>query len=285
MDKILVTGAGGFVAGYLRRVLIRDGFGVASVSRSDIRPIGGETTLTVSGYDDPAIVDVARGCRAAIHLVGGGRQTVHRQYHDTNHFPAAAVAEACRAADVPRMVYLSGLGVSPDATSGYFISKYLAERAVAGSIPEPVILRPSYIIGPDDHLTSSLRRQEQAGAVTIPGSGRYMMQPISVHDAVRVLAMAATRGAFAGRTLDMVGPQTTTFAEYIRAFAGPKTRIMHVDMEEIYRDAVLGRDPAYELDDLGIMVGGYVGDHGTLRRITGMRFRTIPQMLQSGGPA
>lgn len=285
MTKILVTGAGGFVAGHLRRALIRDGFEVASVSRGGTSPIGGEAVLAVSGYGDPAIADMARGSSAAIHLVGGGRQTVRSQYHDANHRPAAAVAEACRAAGVPRMIYLSGLGVSPDATSGYFISKHLAERAVTGSVPEPVIFRPSYIIGPDDHLTSNLRRQALAGAITIPGSGRYMMQPISVHDAVQILVMAATKDAFAGRTLDMVGPQTTTFAEYVRAFAGTKTRIMHVDMEEAYRDAVLGTDPAYELDDLGIMVGGYVGDHGTLRHMTGMQFRTIPQMLQSGSPA
>ena len=285
MAKILVTGAGGFVARHLRRTLLRDGFEVISVSRSSIRPIGGERVLTVSGYGDPAIHDMARGCSAAIHLVGGGRQTIHRQYHETNQAPATAVAEACRAAGVPRMVYLSGLGVSPDAASGYFISKYLAEQTVAGSVPEPVIFRPSYIIGPDDHLTSNLRRQERAGAITIPGSGRYMMQPISVHDAVRVLSMTATKGAFAGRTLDMVGPQTTTFAEYVRAFADRKTRIIHVEMEEAYRNAVLGRSTAYELDDLGIMIGGHVGDHGTLRRITGMRFRTIPQMLQSGGTA
>ena len=285
MPKVLVTGASGFVARHLRMALSRDGFDIVSASRGSVEPLPGETTHAISGYDDPAIYDAARGCIAAMHLVGSGRQTVRQSYGSANHTPAAAIARVCRMVQIPRMVYLSGLGVSADAPTGYFISKYLAERAVTSSVAEPVIFRPSYIIGPDDHLTANLRRQESTGTILVPGSGDYPMQPISVHDVVRILEMAATAGRFAGRTLDMVGPQTVTFAEYVRKFAGSRSKIEHADMERVYRDAVLNRGPTYELDDLNIMIGGYIGDHDALRRMTRMRFRTIPDMLQPGGPA
>ena len=285
MTKVLVTGAGGFVARNLRPALVHDGFEVISVSRSGMEPVEGERMLPISGYDDPGISEAARGCRAAIHLVGGGQQTIHQLYHDTNYLPAAAVASICRELGIPRLVYLSGLGVSPHATSGYFISKYMAEQAVIRSVPEPVIFRPSYILGRDDHLTANLRRQARTGAIIIPGSGDYTMQPISIRDTVHILKMSATAGNFAGRTLDMVGPHTITFAEYARAFAGAHARIVHTSMERTYQDAVLDRSPIYTLDDLSIMVGGYGGDHATLHRMTGLQFQTIPQMLQAGSGA
>ena len=282
MAKILVTGATGFVARNLRAALVRGGHRVTSVSRGRPEPLDGETVVSVSGYDDPDMLRAARGCRAAVHLAGSGRQTVEGTYADANHAPAAAVARICKELGIPRMAYLSGLGVSPHATSGYFISKYMAERAVS-EVPEPVILRPSYIIGPDDHLTAGLNRQVQGGTITIPGSGDYMMQPIAIRDVVRILEMAATAPRMAGRTLDLVGPQTLTFAEYVSAFAGARAGIKHADMETAYRDAVLGRNPVYELDDLNIMVAGYVGDHAELREATGMEFCGVPKMLQACG--
>ena len=282
MAEILVTGATGFVARNLRAALIYNGHRVTSVSRNRPEPLDGETVVSVCGYDDPDITRAARGCGAVVHLAGSGRQTVRCTYADANHAPAAAVARMCTKLGIPRMVYLSGLGVSPYATSGYFISKYMAERAVSG-VAEPVILRPSYIIGSDDHLTAGLKRQMRGGVITVPGSGDYAMQPVAIGDVVRVLEMAATAPRMAGRTLDLVGPQTTTFAEYASALAGTRAEIMHADMETTYRDAVLGKNPAYELDDLNIMVAGYVGDHGELREATGMEFCDVPEMLRACG--
>ena len=285
MAKILVTGAGGFVARNLRPALVRRGHHVVSASRNRLKPLDGETTISVSRYDDAEILRAARGCQAAIHLVGSGRQTIHQQYADANHVPAAAVARMCQDLDIPRLIYLSGLGVSSRAATGYFISKYMAERAVSKSVSEPVIFRPSYIIGSDDYLTANLRRQAERGAITVPGSGNYRMQPISIYDVTRILEMAATAPDLAGHTLDMVGPQTTSFLGYVSAFGGPHTRIIHGDMEATYQDAILNENPTYELDDLNIMLGGYVGDHATLRQATGLQFRTIPQMLQACGAA
>ena len=279
MAGIMVTGAGGFVGRNLRAALVRNGHHVTSVSRGRPAPLDGERMLHVSRYDDPQIYGAARGCSTVIHLVGGGRQTVTQSYTDINHAPAAALARMCRESGIRRMIYLSGLGVSPHTTSGYFISKYTAERVVCG-VAEPVILRPSYIIGADDHLTANLDRQIRGGVVAIPGSGSYMMQPVSIHDAVHILEKAATDPRMAGLTLDLVGPKRLTFEEYVRAYVGGRADIIHTDMETAYRDAVLADNPVYELDDLNIMVAGYVGDHARLKEVTGMRFHTS---LQAGG--
>ena len=279
MAGIMVTGAGGFVARNLRAALVRNGHHVTSVSRGKPAPLDGEKMLHVSTYDDPQIHEAAKRCGAVIHLVGGGRQTITESYADTNHAPAVALARTCRESGIRRMVYLSGLGVSPYTTSGYFISKYAAERAVCG-VAEPVILRPSYIIGVDDHLTVNLNRQIRRGMVAIPGSGSYRMQPVSIRDVTQTLEKAATDPRMAGRTLDLVGPQTLTFEEYVRAYVGGRADIIHTDMETAYRDAVLADNPVYELDDLNIMVAGYTGDHARLKEVTGMQFY---HSLQTGG--
>src|SRR5205085_2365727 len=51
---------------------------------------------------------------------------------------------------VRRFIYLSGAGTRPGRTEPWFRAKERAERAITASGMEYVILRPSWIYGPDD---------------------------------------------------------------------------------------------------------------------------------------
>ena len=279
MAGVFVTGASGFVARNTRRALTKEGFQVVSASRRNFTTFGNEKALTTADYTEKFMVDEIRGFDAAIHLVGSGRQTAQDQYQTSNQDVTRSVINLCRTAGIGRIIYLSGLGVSPGTTLGYFISKYKAELAVSESGLEYVIFRPSYIVGNDDHLTENLARQSREGGIVVPGSGRYAIQPISVHDVAAVLVRAVTAGSLHNSILDMVGPETVTFAEYVRMFANQDTPVSHMDMESAYQQAILSKDPYYGVDDLNIMVAGFTGDHARLRRATGMKFRTIQQII------
>lgn len=276
---VFVTGASGFVARNTRKALTEEGFQVVSASRSNFTTLEDEKALITADYTEEYMVSEIRGFEAAIHLVGSGRQTTQNQYQTSNQDTTCNVISLCRMAGIGRIIYLSGLGVSPDTTLGYFISKYKAEQAISESGLEYVIFRPSYIVGNDDHLTENLTRQSKEGGIVVPGSGRYAIQPISIHDVAAVLVRAVTAGSLRNRILDMVGPQTVTFAEYARMFAGPDTPVSHMDMESAYRQAILSEDPRYGVDDLNIMVAGFTGDHTKLLQTTNMKFRTIQQMV------
>lgn len=283
MAGVFVTGASGFVARNIRRALVDDGFEVVSASRRSFEAFGDEIALTTADYTGDGIPEHIGGFDAAIHLVGSGRQTYQSQYRTANLDVTDNVIRLCQRAGVRRIIYLSGLGVSPDATLCYFISKYQAEQAIIGSGLEYAIFRPSYIIGKDDYLTRNLARQASDGSVVVPGSGRYAIQPISIDDVVRVLERAVSAESLRNSILDMVGPQPITFREYVEAFAGRDVSVSYMDMESAYREAILSKDPRYDVDDLNILVAGFVGDHDGLRRATGIaEFRTAQMMLEAG---
>ena len=44
------------------------------------------------------------------------------------------------------------------------------------------IFRPSYILGVDDYLTKNISKQILKKQVLIPGSGNFVLQPISIDD-------------------------------------------------------------------------------------------------------
>lgn len=254
--KIAVTGASGFVAG----ALLARAPGAARIS-------GGTT-----GYGIGGMARAMRGCAAVAHLAGGGKPD-GRGYGNAQ--VTEAVVRAAQRAGVRRIVYLSGLGVSAKNTSAYFASKLEAERLIKESGLEYALLRPSYIVGDSDYLTRSLRRQARRGAVAVPGDGSYAMQPVGVEDAAAVVERAAGARSFAGRTIDLVGPEKVSFAQYARLFLrreGLLARLERVPLAEAVRLSVSGRFP-YSADDMCILLGGFEGDYARLRRAYGADLR------------
>ena len=79
----------------------------------------------------------------------------------------------------------------------------------------------------------------------------------------------------------MVGPRAIPFKDYIRIAAGKDAPIRHIEMEEAYRRAVRGEQTSYGVDDLNILVGGFVGDHSSLREASGFEFHDF---LEAGRP-
>ncbi len=271
--KIFVTGASGFVAKNIRCALSKAGHQIVSTSRKRVTPVlHNEENLQTDYSDDHSIIPHMKSAHAAIHLVGSGMQTTSIQYHMINQRLTERVIRWCKDADIPRIIYFSGLGVSADTTQGYFISKYLAEEAIRQSGLDYVIFRPSYIIGKDDYLSCNLQRQIKDGNVVIPGSGKYVMQPISIHDVVRIVIKSIHDDTFCNRTLDMVGPRIISYKSYVKMFAKNSARITHMDAEEAYRQAICGETTYYSIDDLNIMMGSFVGNHDKLASISGMKF-------------
>ncbi|RNJ76985.1 MAG: NAD-dependent epimerase/dehydratase family protein [Nitrosopumilus sp. H13] len=280
MVRIAVTGAGGFVARHLRRHLLQNGIDTVSISRKNFAPLRGEQKIISKNYKDGVLSGI-RGSDALIHLVGIGRQSIRNSYGAVNTGTARNMIQLCERAGIRRIIYLSGLGVSPAAELEYFISKYNAEQLIKKSELDYVIFRPSYIVGGDDPLSMHLKKQIKNTAIEIPGSGRYSFQPVHIGDVVRILMDSATKSKFRNKTLDLVGPERITFERYVRLFS-PGTRIKKMELEKAYRAAMTnpGQEPG--VDDLNIMIGSFEGDHDRLANTAGTKFQSVVKLLKSG---
>ena len=91
---------------------------------------------------------------------------------------------------IKSIFYFSGLGVSKNSTSRYFISKFKAEQIIINSGLNYTIFRPSYIIGKDDYLTKNVQKQIRKNKIVIPGSGKYIIQPIFINDVCKIVYLA-----------------------------------------------------------------------------------------------
>lgn len=276
MAKIAITGATGYVARNLRRLLARNHIRTVCIARRDFAAAGSEQKIVTSDYDLP----VLRGCSCLVHLAGSGYPSQDSSMESANAGLAGRVISACKRSGIGRIIFTSGLGVSPRPTTSYFASKYRAEQEIISSGLEYVIFRPSYIVGRADPLSRNIQKQLRRGQVVIPGSGRYMLQPVMIDDAVSVLHQATYTPRYAGRTLDLVGPKTISFARFVRLYA-PDSKIRRVPLERVMQQAVFGRGSPYMPDDLAILVGGFTGDHDRLARLSGIDFKG-PDSLKSG---
>src|SRR5574341_1308467 len=216
---ILLTGATGFVGRHLVRRLTGAGEGVRCLVRPGSPYL---TWLQSHGVEfslghllNPEVMDAAcRGCRQVIHLaapIHEGRDTLVARVHDQG---MAYLLDSSRAARVERFLMVSPLGTGSSAGLPFLRSRGRAEDQLRGSGIPFVILQSSLMFGPGDRLISGMiRLMQRTGLLLIPGTGKTMLQPIWVGDAVSCVLRALTDDEVVDRTIPIGGPQHLSYEE------------------------------------------------------------------------
>ena len=286
MDKlpqIVITGASGFVAKNLRKYLSEQNIHLISISRKNFKSFKNETKIISKTYDEKLLLPKIKNSDALIHLIGIGKQSIKTDYESINVQLTQKIVNLTKKAKIKKLVYTSGLGVSADSSIGYFISKFKAEKSIIDSKINYTIFRPSYIVGKDDLFTKYLKKSIKKNKIVIPGSGNYLIQPISVVDVTKLILQSITDEKFKNKTLDLVGPEKISFKKYIQLFLQKKkTKLYHIDFEDAYYRAITNSKFDYGIDDLNILVGNFVGDHKKLRNLSKMNFQSVKELLKTG---
>jgi NADH dehydrogenase len=281
--QVVVTGASGFVAKNVRKYLSDNNIKLISISRNDFKKFKNEIKIITKNYDEKIISSKLKNSDALIHLVGIGKQTVDNDYNFINTELTKKIINLCKKSKINKIIYTSGLGVSPNTSLGYFISKYKAEQLIMNSNLDYTIFRPSYIIGKDDHFTKYLKKQIKTGQIRIPGSGNYSIQPISIDDVVKIIFNAITQNNFSKMILDLVGSESFTFQKYVKEFSrGTNTKIKKINLETVYHEAISNPKSEFGVDDLNLLIGDFKGDHKKLKNISKIKFSSISKLLKSG---
>ncbi|MHA7733073.1 NAD-dependent epimerase/dehydratase family protein [Nitrosopumilus sp. S6] len=281
--QIVVTGASGFVAKNLRKYLSEKNVHLISISRKNFKSLKNETKVISKNYDQKLLITKIKNADALIHLIGIGKQSVKTDYESINHQLTQKIVNLSIKAKIKKLVYTSGLGVSSDTSVGYFISKFKAEQSIIDSKINYTIFRPSYIVGKDDLFTKYLKKSIKKNKITIPGSGKYSIQPISINDVTKLIFQSIIDKKFKNKTIDLVGPEIFSFEKYIQLFLQKKkTKLCYVDIENAFHLAITNSQFDYGIDDLNILVGNFVGDHKKLRNLSKMNFQSVKELLKTG---
>ena len=280
--KIIITGANGFVATNIRKYLSEKNIDIISISRNDFRKFKNEEKIISKNYEEKIILPVIKNSYALIHLIGIGNQSVETDFNTINTDITRHVINLCKKAKIKKIIYTSGLGVSSDSSLGYFISKYNAEKLIIDSGLDYTIFRPSYIVGKNDLLTKYLKKQIKNKIIEIPGSGTYSIQPIYINDAVQIIFKSIIESKFKNKIIDLVGPDYISFIKYVKLFSKGNSKIKKINLENSYHNAINNPKSSFRVDDLNILIGNFKGNHEKLRKISGIDFKSIIELLKSG---
>ncbi len=260
--RLVLTGANGFVGRHVIQAAAAEGWEVAGVVRNEAAAraviAAGGRPLRHAGLEAAALSEAFAGATAVVHLAQIGSEKPGVTFAEVNVEGTRRVAEAARAAGVPRVVYFSGLGIAhygawPRCTNPYFLSKLEAETALFASGLEVAVFRPSYILGPGDSWAPFILRQMAAGELERVGDGLYRMQPIAVRDAARLVLAAAAGPAPRHRVFDLVGPEPIScqaFYERLGEVARRAGKAGAWSVREV---------PVAEADRAALSPGGYRG--------------------------
>ena len=279
ISAITITGANGFVAKNLRKFLSKNHIKVIAIARKTFQKHHTETVVYSKTLLEKGLQNKLRNCDALVHLIGIGKQSSKYNFEDNIDLTKNMI-KTCKKSGIKKIIYISGLGVTKNSTSDYFISKYKAEQEIINSGLNYTIFRPSYIVGKKDYLSKFILKQIKKGIVIIPGSGKYRLQPIFVEDVAKIIVESIYEKKFSNKILDLVGPEIIKFEDFVRYFIkNKKTRIQKINLESIYHDALHNPKSIYDLDSLNLLIGDYTGNLKQLQKTSNVKLRPIKDIL------
>ena len=279
ISTITITGANGFVAKNLRNFLSKNHIKVIAIARKTFQKHHTETVVYSKTLLEKGLQNKLRNCDALVHLIGIGKQSSKYNFEDNVDLTKNMI-KTCKKSGIKKIVYISGLGVTKNSRSDYFISKYKAEQEIINSGLDYTIFRPSYIVGKKDYLSKFILKQIKKGIVIIPGSGKYHLQPIFVEDVAKIIVESIYEKKFSNKILDLVGPEIIKFEDFVKYFVkNKKTKIQKINLESIYHEALHNPKSIYDLDSLNLLIGDYTGNLKQLQKISNVKLRPIKDIL------
>ena len=251
--RVLVTGATGFVGGEILARARARGLLARSLSRRAVPALNSADDFVLPEWTEERLSEVVSGMDAVIHCAS----VVHRpgapseEYVRFNVEASRALAAACRARAVPRLVFLSTIkvyGETPAGTidestpvapeSAYARTKLEAEqvldRAAQCGGPELVTLRlcPVFGVGDKGNVRTMIRAIARR-RFAVPGDGTNRKSLVHVATVADVALAACTLGRGTFVVADREVPSVAQLSDVI-AHAVHRTRPLRVPAPILY---------------------------------------------------
>jgi dihydroflavonol-4-reductase len=235
LQKILVTGAGGFVGSVVADTLCRRGFAVRALIRKTRGFLPQKAEIAVGDVSRPdTLADALSGVHAVIHCAGSTRAFSLEDYLRVNRDGTRNILASCaRMSSPPRVVCLGSLaafgpsidrkpieeGEPPHPISHYGLSKLEGQRVAENfmKILPVTLLIPPAVYGPGDHDILAYFRLAKAGFLPFPGRGDRLLSLAHVQDVADAAILCLVHPAAAGRSYFVCDGAVHTWVEFADA--------------------------------------------------------------------
>ncbi len=222
IKKILVTGATGYVGGRLILPLLEAGYQVRVLVRDPER-LGGRSWLdrveVVKGdVSKPETLPQAlEGIDVTYYLIHslGGKDFAERDEQSGSNFGKAA-----QAADVQRIIYMSGLGDPNDDLSQHLQSRHATGDALREAGVPVTEFRAAVIVGAGSVSFEMIRYLTERLPILICPRWVYTkIQPISISQVLQYLVKALTTPESTGEIVEIGGTDVLRYADMMLGYA------------------------------------------------------------------
>lgn len=218
-QSAFVTGGSGFIGGHLVTRLLREGWAVRALARSEasaarVAELGAEPVRGDLDSAD-AIQAGAKGCDTAFHAAAAVLEWGPREEYVRGNVTGTHNAlDGCRAAGVSRFVHVGTEAalmagqplvkvdetnpLRPDSPAHYPSTKAMAEQLVRNAASdsfETVVIRPRLVWGPGDTtILPGLTGAMAAGRFAWIDGGHHLTETTHVANVVEGLLLGAAKG-------------------------------------------------------------------------------------------
>ena len=173
---VAVTGATGFVGGWILRRLTEAGFQVRALTRRPSPDAASQQVTWIPGSleDEASLGVLLDQADAVVHCAGAIKARSRDEFFDVNAGGTRRLAGVASAmVKPPRFILLSSLAAREPHLSSYAASKRAAEKVLRAFSPRlpALILRPPAVYGPGDMETLRIFKLVEQGLFVAPASG------------------------------------------------------------------------------------------------------------------
>jgi uncharacterized protein YbjT (DUF2867 family) len=222
-ERVLVTGATGYVGGRLVPRLVEEGYPVRVLVRDSERLQGRLWLNKVQVIEGdvlkpktlPASLEGINIAYYLIHSMSSGDD-----FHKRDLLAAENFGKTAKEAGVRRIIYLGGLGDSESNLSIHLRSRQLTGDRLRASGVLVTEFRASIIIGSGSASFEMIRYLTERIPVIIAPRWVYTCsQPIGIDDILQYLIRSICTPSSEGRVIEIGGQEVLTYAEMIKGYA------------------------------------------------------------------
>ena len=257
-EVYLVTGAGGFVGGYMVRLLAEKGLRVRAMVRdaskaTDLKALEGVEVIEADLCDENSLAAAVEGVVGVYHIAALFRQAGHPDavFRAVNIDGTKKMLDASIAAGVRRFIHCSTVGVlghidTPPADEKtpynpgdiYQETKMDGEKLALDYFRDGkmsgVVIRPAMIYGPGDERTLKLFRMISKGKFFYVGKGMASVHWIDVRDLVHAFFLAMNKPERNGEVYIIAGAEAVplqTMCKTVARELGVKAPWLHLPVK------------------------------------------------------
>ncbi len=222
-ERILVTGATGYIGGRLVPRLLQEGYRVRVLVRSRVRVLSRPWSdqveiLTGDIFEPQTLAEVLAGVDSAYYLIHSMSQGSN--FHNLDLEAARAFGQAAQRAGVDRIMYLGGLGDPEGNLSQHLRSRQETGQALREGGVAVTEFRAAVIVGSGSISFEMIRYLVERLPVMICPRWIYSrIQPIAVQDVLEYLVGALDTPASRGLTIEIGGENVTTYKGLMLGYA------------------------------------------------------------------